>query len=297
MADSKISQLTGATTPLAGTEELPLVQSSSTKKVTVANLTAGRTVAAASVVTTGNIGAKNASPTTPVMVNTRSGGEPTWRGDVVVNQTGSSLASDAGIEWKVDGAASGYGGRLLSYFDGNNAYNIAIQMRNNSAAWTTRLDLLANGNVAVSTGNLVIGTSGKGIDFSADGQAAGMTSELLDDYEEGTWTPIVASNGGAITTLGTCTGQYTKIGRQVTLSMDLRITVNGTGSGFLNVSGIPINIGATLYGAGCGTEIGSTGKMLQINPATQTTINITNYDSTYPGADGFRGSLIWTYFV
>ena len=97
--------------------------------------------------------------------------------------------------------------------------------------------------------------------------------------------------------MGTCTGQYTKIGRQVTLSMDLRITDNGTGSGFLAVSGIPFNIGTTLYGAGCGTEIGVTGKMLQINPATATQINITNYDGTYPGATGFRGCLVWTYFV
>jgi len=42
MADQKISQLTGATTPLAGTEVLPIVQSGVTKQVSVANLTAGR---------------------------------------------------------------------------------------------------------------------------------------------------------------------------------------------------------------------------------------------------------------
>ena len=44
MADLKISQLTGATTPLAGTEVVPVVQSGTTKKVSVANLTAGRVV-------------------------------------------------------------------------------------------------------------------------------------------------------------------------------------------------------------------------------------------------------------
>jgi hypothetical protein len=49
MADLKISQLTGATTPLAGTEVLPVVQSGSTKKVTVANLTAGRAIAVATL--------------------------------------------------------------------------------------------------------------------------------------------------------------------------------------------------------------------------------------------------------
>jgi hypothetical protein len=48
MADLKISQLTGATTPLAGTEVLPIVQSSTTKQVSVANLTAGRAVSMAS---------------------------------------------------------------------------------------------------------------------------------------------------------------------------------------------------------------------------------------------------------
>jgi len=41
MADLKISQLTGATTPLAGTEVVPLVQSSTTKKVSVENLVNG----------------------------------------------------------------------------------------------------------------------------------------------------------------------------------------------------------------------------------------------------------------
>jgi len=44
MANSKISALTSATTPLAGTETLPVVQSSTTKQVSVANLTAGRAV-------------------------------------------------------------------------------------------------------------------------------------------------------------------------------------------------------------------------------------------------------------
>lgn len=46
MADLKISQLTGATTPLAGTEVLPIVQSGVTKQVSVANLTSGRFVSA-----------------------------------------------------------------------------------------------------------------------------------------------------------------------------------------------------------------------------------------------------------
>jgi hypothetical protein len=56
MSNSKISALTSATTPLAGTETLPVVQSGTTKQVTVANLTAGRSVSMAdATLSTGNL--------------------------------------------------------------------------------------------------------------------------------------------------------------------------------------------------------------------------------------------------
>ena len=56
MADKKISALTGATTPLAGTEVLPIVQSGSTVKVAVSDLTAGRAISATQItLTTGNV--------------------------------------------------------------------------------------------------------------------------------------------------------------------------------------------------------------------------------------------------
>ena len=56
MADTKISALTSASTPLAGTEVLPIVQSSTTKQVSVANLTAGRAISATQItLTTGNV--------------------------------------------------------------------------------------------------------------------------------------------------------------------------------------------------------------------------------------------------
>jgi hypothetical protein len=71
------------------------------------------------------------------------------------------------------------------------------------------------GDVTVSTGNVVIGTSGKGIDFSATSGTG--TSELLADYEEGTWTP---NQGAGLTVVGSfsSSGTYTKIGRQVTVT-------------------------------------------------------------------------------
>lgn len=82
------------------------------------------------------------------------------------------------------------------------------------------------GDQTIVDGNLVIGTAGKGIDFSADPSTAGMTSELLDDYEEGTWTPSL----GGDTTYLLQSGNYVKIGRQVTAYFRLRVNVLGTGT-------------------------------------------------------------------
>jgi hypothetical protein len=237
MADLKISALTGATTPLAGTEVLPIVQSSTTVKVAVDDLTV-----------------KN------IRSNATTG---------ILQVTGPASAST----------------RVVTVPDAN-----FTAARTDAAQSFT-------GDQTLSTGNLIIGTSGKGIDFSITSHPAGMTSELLADYEEGTWTPTLTASIGTITTVGTCTGQYTKIGRQVTLSMDLRITTNGVAAGYIAVGGLPYNMGTTLYGAGCGSEVGVTGKMLQMSPATTITFNLTNYDGTYPGATGFRADLTWTYFV
>lgn len=59
MADSKISALPASTTPLAGTEVLPIVQSGATKQVSVANLTAGQAVSALSLTLTNALTAAN----------------------------------------------------------------------------------------------------------------------------------------------------------------------------------------------------------------------------------------------
>jgi hypothetical protein len=96
-------------------------------------------------------------------------------------------------------------------------------------------------NVTVSAGNLVIGTSGKGIDFSATPGTG--TSELLSDYEEGTWTPVFKATGTNLSsvTYASQTGNYTKIGRQVTVNAVLRtsaITI-GAATGVVVIDGLP----------------------------------------------------------
>jgi len=116
-----------------------------------------------------------------------------------------------------------------------------------------RVRIESSGDVKINTGNLVIGTSGKGIDFSADGQAAGMTSELLDDYEEGTWTP---TQGSGLTVIGdfSSSGVYTKIGRQVTVLYTLSATVSMSATGVVELfAGLPY-VGAGVSGFGAGTN-------------------------------------------
>ena len=95
-------------------------------------------------------------------------------------------------------------------------------------------------NVKINAGNLVIGTSGKGIDFSAT--AGTGTSELLDDYEEGTWTPnYTAATGGNLGGTQSRQGYYTKVGNKVTVQFYLYInTIDVTGkSGDVTVTGLP----------------------------------------------------------
>jgi hypothetical protein len=67
-----------------------------------------------------------------------------------------------------------------------------------------------------------------------------MTSELLNDYEEGTFTPTV----GGTATYTTQTGRYTKIGNRVYVNMRLEILLIGTGSSFL-ISGLPFTSGVS----------------------------------------------------
>ena len=96
-------------------------------------------------------------------------------------------------------------------------------------------------DLTLGTGNLVIGTGGKGIDFSAQtatsASGATTTSELLDHYEEGTWTPTI----GGDATYHSQTGEYTRIGRYIFVQAMFQVNVIGTGS-TTTVTGFPFSI-------------------------------------------------------
>lgn len=224
MADKKISQLTAATTPLAGTEVLPIVQSSTTKKVAVSDLTAGRAVSVASLDSAGNatFGSASAGLTQIAITTTgEAADQKDWRFQTGVGigagrlrlRTVNDAVSDGQTAWTAD----------------RTGVNVNTQGWYTSGAERLAID---DSYVFVRTGSLKIGTAGQGIDFSADGQAAGMTSELLDDYEEGTFTPVLTFGGNsADQTYSVQIGRYTKIGRSVHVQVSLIFTNKGTSTG------------------------------------------------------------------
>jgi hypothetical protein len=101
-----------------------------------------------------------------------------------------------------------------------------------TARTTEQMRIEGTGNVIVKTGNLVIGTSGKGIDFSATSDGSGTTgSEVLDDYEEGTWSPKFTEQ-----TAGT--GTYVKVGKLVTVRGLVVADALGTSTALIH-TGLP----------------------------------------------------------
>lgn len=261
MTDKKISQLAGATTPLTGTEIVPIVQSGVTKNVSVANLTAGRDVAVAgfSSFKSGVNVAVIESGSTAVAVSTKNNSR----------------------QWAVG----------TGYLSGGAEFDIV-----DLTASAGRVQIDISGNVKVSSGNLVIGTSGKGIDFSATGQAGGMTNELLSDYEEGTWTPVLTAGTGTLTSYSS-SGAYTRVGRVVTLSGYMKINNNGTGSDYLLVSGLPFTIGSN-GASGAVQESGVTGNLCAIlAPNGGTSFQLWTYSNGYPGATNAVFQFSFSYFV
>ena len=81
------------------------------------------------------------------------------------------------------------------------------------------------------------GISGTGISFPAT-QSASSDANTLDDYEKGTWTPVITSQGGSITSY-TATGTYTKVGRVVTVQCSIILNTVGTATGYAIVNGYP----------------------------------------------------------
>mgnify|MGYP000104816560 CR=1 FL=1 len=130
----------------------------------------------------------------------------------------------------------------------------------------------------------------KGINFAANTPAAGMTSQLLNWYEEGTWTP---AKGAGVTTVGafSSTGTYTRIGRQVTVRGELSgATSIAIAAANIMVTNLPYSVVDNCAGSmSSGVSVGGT-----CNPIGGST---TLYASTALAASSSAVIFTATYFV
>jgi len=165
-----------------------------------------------------------------------------------------------------------------------------------SEAAATKMTLSSAGNLGLHAGNLVIQTSGKGIDFSATDDATD-TSEILTDYEEGTWTPALEL-GISSPGYSRQVGFYTKIGNVVTANGRLDLDGSGTAnSSHFGISGLPYTSAnqspsnytvATMYINACAGN-GEDTFLLQytnstiLNFFTQTETSVAQYPGTSAG--------------
>jgi hypothetical protein len=138
-----------------------------------------------------------------------------------------------GIRFQGSGTCNGYAGSLLSFY----AMDVMRDQGSGKA-------MNVQGTIDIA--------AGYGIGFGASA-GGGATSTLLDDYEEGTWTPSVAGGGG-VATYTSNFGHYTKIGRQVTLQYFIAFQKN-TISSTVQMGGLPFTVAsyspATNYPQGC----------------------------------------------
>jgi hypothetical protein len=116
-----------------------------------------------------------------------------------------------------------------------------------------------NSDVNITNGNLVF-DNGKGIDFSATANSgSSVQSEILNDYEAGSWTPTVEAVTGTYTTVTNQRGTYTKIGRLVTVHFYFIVSNKGTGAGGFNITNLPypvlpMSAGDAYIGSGINTS-------------------------------------------
>jgi hypothetical protein len=274
MADTKISALPASTVPLAGTEVLPIVQSSTTKQVSVANLTAGRAIAALSMTLTSTDAGATAAPVLDLYRDSASPAASDTIGEIefngedsagnkqayglihgsILSPTSTAEQGQLHFETATAGALTEkmiigttnlvineIGAVFNVRIEGDTDANLFCTDATNSRVGvgtvgpTAKLDVVG-GDIRIDNGNLIVGTSGKGIDFSITSHPAGMTSELLADYEEGTWTP---AQGSGLVVVGDfiSAGTYTKVGRQVTVIF----SVAGSTTIAINAGGIITN--------------------------------------------------------
>ena len=239
--------------------------------------------------------------------------KPVWIGSNGFLEIDDSRPS---LTMRANGGNGSYGDVILHSAGryGGHYFKTGIE-GNGSNPVNTRMQIGWDGLVTINTtnlvlggGNLVIGTSGKGIDFSATDDGNGVdTSSVLDDYEEGTWTPALSGSVTAgSTTYLVQVGRYEKIGRQVTIRGRIAVNLKGTLDGDVSITGLPYTSSATsgahgILNFGYASNLGITASesltCLMGNSATTGVIRIWNATTGTSNLDDSEiGNAISLYF-
>ena len=157
-------------------------------------------------------------------------------GTVSPQSSGLTVVKHSEARLQVWANGDGSNGKVAIRADGTNT-----QM----GTWSNHdIHLVRNTSIQATVSSTGISLpAGKGIDFSATGQginSSSMSSEVLDDYEEGSWTPIISTQAG----VSNCTysyrhAYYTKVGRQVTAHFYISWTGATNHSGYIYFNNLP----------------------------------------------------------
>ena len=139
---------------------------------------------------------------------------------------------DGGDYWRLQSKAS------------DNTFNLASY---SSGSWVDKVSATTGGNLSIADGDLVIGTSGHGISFAATSDGTTMSSELLDDYEEGGFDATCNNSVTLHSNMNRC--NYTRIGRLCVVTGEVQVN-NDNSNANLEISNLPFAVDA-------GTDSGS----------------------------------------
>ena len=173
------------------------------------------------------------------------GTDATYSGTIQIADDVASAQAVGGLEFKSSSFGSGYGWKICN-IDPGGGTPLTVNYRENSATWTEGFRFKSGGLFILQGGSTSGG--GTGISFPAT-QSASSDANTLDDYEKGTWTPVLtASTSGTITTTDR-SGTYTKVGNIVTVQGYFNVASVSSPVGDFRVGGLPFTANAS-YGYG-----------------------------------------------
>ena len=165
-------------------------------------------------------------------------------GDITASGAGAKtvkIASTDGTSAAIELIRTGGGGDFRIK---NAAGLLTIDYGTDDTSFATRCATIEATTFALPALLDLSGAAAGQIKFPAT-QNASADANTLDDYEEGTWTPAIEGNAGGASTLSVAYGDYTKVGRQVTVRGRIEFSASTLSGGGIYMSGLPFTSNST----------------------------------------------------